>query len=218
METFRVGVNLPDSKLGYTPLIQACRSYSMSQVMFLLSEVSDLDVNIADNEGYTALHFAVSCSKDNGYTQLNEACIKGDETEMIRLVRVDDPMINALDNIGYTPLHYACFLGHGEIVKTLMLAGAEETITINDWLTPAQVAKRGQPELLKLFDKETLWEEKQTNNSNKLSVRCLVMLTLRLIKSKLIIKNWCQIFAVVHIVLKINHLKQKHHKFNKKKH
>ena len=156
METFRVDVNLPDSKLDYTPLIQACRSYSMSQLMFLLSEVSDLDVNIADNKGYTALHFAVSCSKDNGYTQLNEACIKGDETEMIRLVRVDDPMINALDNVGYTPLHYACFLGHGDIVKTLMLAGAEETITINDWLTPAQVAKRGQPELLKLFDKKKL--------------------------------------------------------------
>ena len=209
VETYRVDVNLPEnSEWGYTPLITACLCYSKSVSMYLLSEVSDLDVNIADYKGFTALHFAVSCSKDNGHTQLHEACIEGDMTEVMRLVDVDDHMIHAQDNVGYTPLHFACRLGHSDIVKTLMLAGADETITDNVWQTPAQVAERyGHPELLKLLDKQTLWAEKQTNNFNKLTVRCrLMMLTFKLMKLKLILKNWCQIFSVVHIVLTIKHL------------
>ena len=221
VETSRVDVNLPDNSVwGPTSLIRACRSYSMSLSMYLLSEVSDLDVNIADNKGFTALHYAVSCSKDNGYTQLHKACIKGDVTELMRLVNVDDHMINAQDNAGYTPLHWACDRGHSDIVKTLMLAGADETITDDVWQTPAQVAEvYRHPELLKLLDRQTLWAEKQTNNLNKLTVKChLVMLTFKLMKLKLILKNWCQVFSVVHIALTFKHLTQKHHKFKKKKH
>ena len=219
-KTSRVDFNLPDNSYwGPTPLIAACAYYSMSLSMYLLSEVSDLDVNIADNRGFTALHYAVSCSKAGGHTQLHLACIKGDVTEVMRLVIVDDHMINAQDNDGYTPLHLACYLGHSDIVKTLMLAGTDETITDDDWLTPAQVAEsEGHPELLKLLDRQTLWAEMQTN-FNKLIVRFhLVMLTFKLMKLKLILKNWCQIFSVVHIVLTIKHLTQKHHKFKKRKH
>ena len=220
VKTSRVNVNLPDSEWGFTPLIAACLCYNMSLSMYLLSEVSDLDVNIAGYKGFTALHFAVSCSKDDGYTQLHEACVKGDVTEMMRLVNVDDHMINAQNNVGYTPLHLACRFGHSDIVKTLMLAGADETITDIIWLTPAQVAEvYGHPELLKLLDRQTLWAEKQTNNFNKLTIKChLLMLTFKLMKLKLILKNWCQVFSVVHIVLTIKHLTQKHHKFKKKKH
>ena len=92
VQTSRVDINLPEKgKRGYTPLITACFRYNMSQSMYLLSEVSDLDVNIADNNnGYSALHLAVSCSKDYGHTQLHLACMKGDVTEIMRLVDVDD--------------------------------------------------------------------------------------------------------------------------------
>ena len=60
VETSRVDVNLPEnSKEGNTPLIRACLNYSMLESMYLLREVSDLDVNIAYKYGFTALLFTV---------------------------------------------------------------------------------------------------------------------------------------------------------------
>ena len=167
VETSRVDVNLPDSKWGLTPLIAACRNYSFSVSMYLLSEVRDLNVNTTDNHGYTALHFTVTSSKDNGNTELHEACMKGDVTEVMRLVHINDHKIDVQDNIGYTPLHYACRFNHRDIVKTLMLWGADETVTDDYWLTPAQVAKeRGHRELLPLLDRMTCWEKMHTNYFN----------------------------------------------------
>ena len=213
VKTSRADVNLPDnSKWGYTPLIAACACYSMSESMYLLSEVSDLDVNIADKNGFTALHYAVSSSKDDGDTQLHLACHKRENTEVMRLVIKDNHMINALDNAGYTPLHYACRFGCSAIVKTLMLEGADETITTNQGQTPAQLAElNGHPKLLKLLDRQTLWEEMRTNNLNKLLVRYrLLMLTLKLMKLKYIDHiNWCHIFTVVHIALTIKYITKK---------
>ena len=115
----------------------------------------------------------MSCSKDTGHTQLHKACDKGDVTEVMRLVNVDDHMINAQNNGGNTPLHLACQFGHSDIVKTLMLAGADETITENFLWTPARVAEAyGHPELLKLLDRQTLWAEMQTNKLIKLTSFC----------------------------------------------
>ena len=190
VETSRVDVNLPDSKWGYTPLIMACHSASMSMSMYLLREVNDFDVNIANRGGYTTLHFAVSCSKDNGNKNLHKACMKGDVTKVMRLVSVDDHMINVQNNAGYTPLHYACRLGHSDIVKFRMLAGANETSTNYSWLTPPQLAEmKGHRELLKLLDRVILLKEKETNNFNKLPVSFLVMLSLLLMQLKLMKKT-----------------------------
>ena len=121
--------------------------------MHLLSEVSDLAVNIADDDGCTALHFAVSCSKDSGDTQLHKACNKGNVTEVMRLVNEDNPMINVQNNVGFTPLHFACLIGHSDIVKTLILAGADETITNSELLTPTKMAEIKGYSKLKLLDK-----------------------------------------------------------------
>ena len=71
VETCHADVNLPDSE-GYTSLTMACDRVSMSVSMYLLCEVSDLDVNIAYRyDGNTALHLAVWCSEGYGYTQLH---------------------------------------------------------------------------------------------------------------------------------------------------
>ena len=145
-------VNLPCSRSD-TPLIMACRCVAMSVSMYLLCEVSDLNINIANRDGNTALHYAVWNSK-NSYTQLHKACDRrGDVTEVLRLVSCHN--INVQDNHGDTPLHKACFYGNRDIVKTLIFDGADETITNDRVQTPAHM---GYKELQKLLNRESLWE------------------------------------------------------------
>ena len=156
VETCHADVNLPDS-FGNISLTCACRYVSVSLSMYLLCEASDLDVNIADRYGNTALHLAVWRSKDEGYTQLHKACFPGDVTKVRRLVHVRDHKINVQDDRGNTSLHLACSFGLSDIVETLMLAAADETITNDEGKTPAQVAdRRGHNELLKLLDRDSL--------------------------------------------------------------
>ena len=140
--------------------------------------------------------------------------------EVIKLLCVHDHMINAQDNAGYTPLHCACRLDHTDIVKTLMLVGADETIKDIDWRTPAQLAKsKGHKELLTLLDRVTLWEKMQTNNFHKMSVSFQVVLTLQLMRLKLMKKKWCHLLAVVHVAFTINkYFHHKHRKIKKTKH
>ena len=186
METCHADVNLSDS-VGYTSLTKACRYVRISVSMYLMSEISDIDVNIADRfDGNTALHLAVWCSK-NDYTELHEACFRGNVTKVLRLVYMRDHMINVQDNAGDTSLHRACCNGQSDIVEILILAGADEKIT-NDWgKTPAQVAEReGHRELLKLLCRESLWE----------------VMTWRQKKLKQMTIRWRHILTVVHAVLK----------------
>ena len=181
--TCHADVNLLNS-LGNTSLTGACRNVSMSVSMFLLSEVNDLDVNIANSDGNTAINLVVWCSKD--YTQLHKASGRGDVTEVARLVYERGHKINVQDNAGDTPLHDACSNGHSEIVEMLMLAGADELITNDRGETPAQVAERGgHSELLKLLDRDNLWHIiKWRKMKLKLSFIVLMMLIMRLMRGK----------------------------------
>ena len=209
VETCHADVNLPDS-YGNTSLTKACDYVRMSVSMYLLCEVSDLDVNIADRyDGNTALHLAVWCSKGLGYsgnTQLHEACrYRDDVTEVLSLVYVRGHKINVQNNDGDTPLHIACSFGHSDIVETLMLAGADETITNNEGKTPAQVAEsKGRSELLKLLDRDSLWQVMLgRRNKLKLSLVVLMLLTVRLMRQRQMIRRWCHTLTVVHVMLTI---------------
>ena len=205
VETCHADVNLPDSE-GYTSLTWACDRVSMSVSMYLLCEVSDLDVNIADRRGNTALHLAVWCSEYSGYTQLHRTCeYGGDVTEVLSLVYVRGHKINVQNNHGDTPLHLACSFGHSDIVETLMLAGANETITNDEGKTPAQVAVRERhSELLKLLNRDSLWQVMLgRRNELKLSLVVLMMLTVKLMRQRLMIRRWCHTLTVVHVMLNI---------------
>ena len=204
VETCHADVNLPDS-YGDTSLTRACHCVRMSVSMYLLCEVSDLDVNIAKSDGNTALHLAVWCSKYNN-TQLHKACeYRYDVTEVLSLVYVRGHKINVQDNAGDTPLHRACFFGNSDIVETLMLAGADETITNDEGKTPAQVAEsKGRSELLKLLDRDSLWQVMLgRRNKLKLSLVVLMMLTVRLMRQRQMIRRWCHTLTVVHVMLTI---------------
>ena len=160
VETCHADVNLPD-RYGFKPLTLACGYASMPMSMYLVCEVRDLDVNIADNADNTALHLAVWCSKDNyRSTHLQEACRVGDEKKVLSLVlKEDQKKINVQDNDGNTPLHIACLYGYTEIVGSLMFCGADETISNDKGETPAQVAEsEGYSELLELLDRGSLFK------------------------------------------------------------
>ena len=208
VETCHADVNLPD-RPGYTPLSVACHYVRMSVSMYLLCEVCDLDVNIARYNGNTALHYAVWCNKEFN-TQLHEACgdrygfcnrsycgntnrggYVGNANEVLRLVSEKSDMINGQDNEGNTPLHRACSSGQSDIVETLMLAGADETITNDAGKTPAQVAVReGHSELLELLDRDSLWQVMlRRRKKSKLSRVILMLLVLKLMKQKRMTKH-----------------------------
>ena len=205
VEACHANVNLPD-KRGHTSLTQACRYFSMSVSMYLC-EVRDLDVNIADNDGNIGLHYAIWCNKDN-FSKLHEICDKGDVIELLRLVYVRDHKINVRDNFGFTPLHWACFKGHSDIVRTLMLAGADETITNDERMTPAQVAvNEGHTGLLKLLDSNNLWQMILGGlNNSKMSVVILLPLTLRLIRKRQMTRRWCHTLTITHVLLTIGNI------------
>ena len=150
-------VNLHNCE-GDTPLTVACNCVHPSVIIYLLS-VGDLDFNMVNKyNGNSALHFAVWCSKEDD-SQLHWACDYGDVTRVRKLVFVSGIKINVQNNSGNTPLHRACFHGNSDMVETLMLAGADETITNDDGETPGQVAEgRKHSKLLKLLDRNSLWQ------------------------------------------------------------
>ena len=189
VETARTDVNLPAYSHGPTPLICACRAGHVSVSMYLLCKVADLDVNIADNCGNTALHYAVWCSM-RSFTKLHIACEKGDVTDVCELVYVRLHKINIQDNYGNTPLHIACKSGHADIVETLMLAGADETITNDDRLSPAGIAlNSGHTQLLALLDRDSFWQVMLRRNRLKLKLVIHKMLVVKIMREKVTNKD-----------------------------
>ena len=179
--TCHANINLQDCD-GNTALMNACLLVNTAVSEYLLREVNEIDVNITNNYDDTALHYAVWRNKELD-TKLDAACANGDAAEVDRLVLVCEYKINVQDNHGYTPLHLACYRGYKDIVETLMVAGADETITNDDMETPAQVAeKTGHNKLLKLLNRDSLQEVLKQKNSRlkKYTVGLLIIMALRL--------------------------------------
>ena len=200
-------VNLPDSR-GDAPLTEACYYVSTSVSMYLLSDVRDLNVNVADRYGNTALHYVIWCSKDDD-TKLHVACDKGDVTEVERLVYAKSHKINIQNNVGNTPLHRACENGNCSIVETLMLAGADETIRNDDEDIPAHLARReGHVALLKFLDRFSLQQAMLDDESKlKFAVIFLIMLTMTLRRHRqMMTEKWYHTLTTFRIILTIKKL------------
>ncbi|XP_021339218.1 serine/threonine-protein phosphatase 6 regulatory ankyrin repeat subunit B-like isoform X2 [Mizuhopecten yessoensis] len=97
-----------------TPLIMAARE-SRTEVAALLCQHSSSDVNLTDRQGRTALHYA-AC---NGNDEMTAILIQGGASS------------NSVDEDGITPLYTACKHGHTAVVRRILLAGADKSISMS---------------------------------------------------------------------------------------
>ena len=92
---------------------EAAMQGDMAKVRALLAQQSD--VNVAQGDGMTALHWAAD---------------RGDVAMTALLLRSGAKLTGTTKNGGYTPLHVAARAGHGAVVQALLVAGADvKTLT-----------------------------------------------------------------------------------------
>ncbi|KAM4723217.1 acyl-CoA-binding domain-containing protein 6 [Rhinophrynus dorsalis] len=96
-----------------------CRENDISRVSHGLS-TGAIDVNVADDEGRSLLHWAC----DRGHTQL------------VSLLLFHNAHINMQDSEGQTPLHYASACEFPDIVDLLLDHGANPSLVDNDGFQP----------------------------------------------------------------------------------
>jgi ankyrin repeat protein len=92
---------------GDVPLVDAVRSGNVAQVRALLQQ--RIDVNAAEPDGTTALHWAA----------------RGGEVETARLLVAAGAKVNATNRYGVTPLSLASVSGSGPLIELLLNAGAD---------------------------------------------------------------------------------------------
>ena len=92
---------------------EAAMQGDLAKVRALLAQQND--VNVAQGDGMTALHWAAD---------------RGDVAMTALLLRSGAKLTGTTKNGGYTPLHVAARAGHGAVVQALLAAGADaKTLT-----------------------------------------------------------------------------------------
>ena len=205
-------INISNSD-GFTPLIIACHNGHVA-VAKLLTELPTVNINLANTKGDTALHYVIWCVKEF-WTPLHKACDKKDIIQIENIIKAsndDKKAINAQDNKGNSPLHYACKRGHQETIELLMVFGADDTITNDKHMTPAQVCEENnRKDLIELLDMQqalSIIERRQRLkklnilfNKTIASVRMLLVL---MHNRKEIQRKW-KILSIVQIVVNYLH-------------
>ena len=108
---------------GQAPIANAAMNGDRDGVKALLKK--GLDVNEAQGDGTTALHWAA---------------IKGD-AEMAQMLVVAGANVRATTRIGaYTPLYLAAKGGYSAVVATLLAAGADAKAVTSNGTTPLMIA------------------------------------------------------------------------------
>jgi ankyrin repeat protein len=141
-----------------TPLIVAAR-YRHRGLMRLLIE-RDANIHATGARGSTTLHYAAlgeveevvafllakgvhaNSRDDGGVTPLMWACTSGNLCVVKMLYHhLGGQGLDEWDARGWTALHYATHCGHVEVVRFLLLVGADPTITDNEGMTPRAIAE-----------------------------------------------------------------------------
>ncbi|KAM4021841.1 acyl-CoA-binding domain-containing protein 6 [Anomaloglossus baeobatrachus] len=98
-----------------------CRENDIPRISHGLS-IGTIDVNVADDEGRSLLHWA---------------CDRG-RTELVSILLFHNAHINMQDGEGQTPLHYASACEFVDIVDMLLEHGADPTLKDKDGFQPHQ--------------------------------------------------------------------------------
>lgn len=114
-------------KFGNTALIYAASSGQISVVQYLII-LKNLEIDLKDGKGNSALMTAVYCQHINILTVLIQA----------------NASINIQNSFGQTPLMIAARKGFGEMVNVLLKAGADKNLKDNVGQTAYDYAHKGQ--------------------------------------------------------------------------
>ena len=136
--------------LGRTPLHYA----SMMDHPGLLNVLIEngANVNAADEDGNTPLHFAVVTPPKDiraehmdikqelapGHGDLHKAAFNGNASEAIRLLSINKDRVHTRDDLGRTPLHYACMMANPAVLRVLMENGADVNAMDDNGMTGRQ--------------------------------------------------------------------------------
>ena len=113
------------------PLVEAVKAKDVATVRALLQQ--PLDVNVAELDGTTALHWAVH----------------GDDLDIVDLVLNAGAEVTATNRYGVTALSIACENGNALLIERLLQAGADPNTTLADGETALMTAARtGRPDAL----------------------------------------------------------------------
>jgi ankyrin repeat protein len=144
---------------GDYPLLALAAEDGHPDIVKLLLE-RGADVNTSTISGIPALHLAAYFRHEEvvslllssgadvyrrdecGNTALSEASITGRMAVVRLLLRsMGGRGVDGRHIQGFTALYRACFNGHAEVVRALLLAGADHTIADDEGITPQQAAQ-----------------------------------------------------------------------------
>jgi uncharacterized protein len=121
-----------DAMAADTRLIDAVRSGDKIAAQTLLQ--NRVDVNAAEPDGTTALHWAA----------------RTEDTAVVELLIRSGANVRATNRYGVTPLYLACVAGNGTIIETLLKAGADPNTALPEGETVLMTAARtGKVEAVK---------------------------------------------------------------------
>jgi ankyrin repeat protein len=145
---------------GMTALMDACSTGHLGVVRVFLQQMGGQGLEEREEGGWTALHVAAVKGRDEVATCLLEHGIQANARDddgvmplmlasyegLVGVVRVLLRYVgvqgqNGLDMNGATALHYAAHEGHEEVMRVLLLSGADPHSTDSEGITPRTLAE-----------------------------------------------------------------------------